>query len=155
MGVCGRPPLRGKIHNNRMISIFRPDEPTPQAMGPLEIAVMEVVWNHGESAVRDVVDRLARPLAYTTVMTTLDRLYKKGLLERRKIERAFLYSARLSRAEWGQKRAGEFVAGLMTSPDSGRDLLVSCLVDAVGHDEQLLDELEKKIRERRKELRRS
>ncbi len=138
-----------------MISIFRPDEPTPQALGPLEVAVMEIVWEHGESAVREVVDRLARPLAYTTVMTTLDRLYKKGLLERRKIDRAFLYSARLSRAQWGQKRAGEFVAGLMTGRDTGRDLLISCLVEAVGHDEQLLDDLEKKIRQRRKELKRS
>jgi predicted transcriptional regulator len=138
-----------------MISLFRSDEPTPQALGPLEVAVMEIVWEHGESVVRDVVDRLGRPLAYTTVMTTLDRLYKKGLLERRKIERAFLYSARLSRAQWGQKRAGEFVAGLMAGRDTGRDLLISCLVEAVGHDEQLLDELEKKIRQRRKELKRS
>jgi predicted transcriptional regulator len=138
-----------------MISFFRPDEPTPQALGPLEIAVMEIVWERGESAVRDVVDRLPRPLAYTTVMTTLDRLYKKGLLERRKMERAFLYSARLSRAQWGQKRAGEFVAGLMSGRDTGRDLLISCLVEAVGHDEQLLDELEKKIRQRRRELKRS
>jgi predicted transcriptional regulator len=138
-----------------MISLFRQDDATPQALGPLEVAVMEIVWERGESAVRDVVDLLTRPLAYTTVMTTLDRLYKKGLLARRKSDRAFLYSARLTRAEWGQKRAGEFVAGLMAGRNTGRELLISCLVDAVGHDERLLDELEKKIRQRRKELKRS
>ncbi len=137
-----------------MIALFRKDEPSQQ-LGPLEIAVMEIVWSRGESAVRDVVDLLERPLAYTTVMTTLDRLYKKGLLERRKCERAFRYSARLSRAEWEQKRAGEFMAGLLTGRHQERELLISCLVDAVGHDEGLLDELERKIRQRRRELKRS
>jgi len=114
---------------------------------------MELLWRRGESNVRDVADRLERPLAYTTVMTTLDRLFKKGLLNRRKDQRAFLYSPRFSRAEWEQKRAGDFVAGFLEAPVPARDLLVSCLVEAVGqHDEALLDELEKRIRNRRKEL---
>jgi len=138
-----------------MIVLFPNGEPAPRPLGPLELAVMEIVWERGESAVRDVADVLARPLAYTTVMTTLDRLYKKGLLARRKAERAYLYSARLSRAEWERKRAGQFVTGLLTAPDPGRELLISCLVDAVGHDERLLDEMERKIRQRRRELRRS
>ena len=69
-----------------MIPLLRNEEPTPQPLGPLEVAVMEILWQRGESAVRDVVDRLERPLAYTTVMTTLDRLYKKALLDRRKYE---------------------------------------------------------------------
>jgi predicted transcriptional regulator len=137
-----------------MIALFRKNQPGPQPLGPLEIAVMEIVWEREESAVRDVVDRLARPLAYTTVMTTLDRLYKKNLLTRRKGDRAFLYSARFSRSEWEQKRAGALVAGLLQEEDPARQMLISCLVDAVGHDERLLDELEKKIRQRRKELKR-
>ena len=136
-----------------MLSLFRNDEASLQPLGPLEVAVMEVLWARGESAVRDVVDRLERSLAYTTVMTTLDRLFKKGLLDRRKSERAFLYTPRLTRAEWEQKRAGNFVAGFLTLRQPGRDLLISCLVEAVEqHDAQLLDELEQKIRARRKEL---
>jgi predicted transcriptional regulator len=125
----------------------------PPALGPLEIAVMEVLWEHGESNVHDVSEKLGRPLAYTTVMTTLDRLFKKGLLVRRKFDRAFLYSPAFSRAEWDHKRAGDFVAGFLSVPEPSRDLLISCLVEAVGrHDEALLDELEKKIQLRRKEL---
>ncbi len=109
---------------------------------------METLWTQGEGNVRDVIDRLGRPLAYTTVMTTLDRLYKKGLLTRRKSERAFIYSAALTREEWEHKRTGDFVAGFL-SPE----LLISCLVEAVGqHDKALLDDLEKKIRLKRKEL---
>lgn len=125
----------------------------PVALGPLEIAVMEIVWEHGESNVHDVLEKLPRPLAYTTVMTTLDRLFKKGLLERRKALRAFLYQARLSQREWEQKRAGEVLAAFFTGPAPAGELLVSCLVDAVEQqDEQLLDELERRIRARRKEL---
>lgn len=122
-------------------------------LGPLEAGVMDVLWEHGEANVHQVMPLLARPLAYTTVMTTLDRLYKKGLLERRKEERAFLYSPRFTRLEWERKRAGDFLSGFLERPQASGELLISCLVDAVGkHDEALLDELERKIRERRKEL---
>jgi predicted transcriptional regulator len=123
------------------------------ALGPLEIAAMEILWAAGESSVHDVMPKLARPLAYTTVMTTLDRLYKKGLLERRKSDRAFLYAPRYSRAEWEQLRAGAFVAGFFQGPRNSGELLASCLVEAVTRqDAALLDELERKIRDKRKEL---
>ena len=127
----------------------------PIALGPLEMAVMEIVWSRPASSVHDVAGNLDRPLAYTTVMTTLDRLYKKGLLERRKSERAFVYSARRSRGEWQREQAGDLVAGLLADPRHSSELLISCLVDAVGqHDQALLDELERKIRVKRKELKR-
>lgn len=131
-----------------MIGLFKNRTPAHQPLGPLEVAVMETMWTRGEGNVRDVIDRLGRPLAYTTVMTTLDRLYKKGLLARRKSERAFIYSAALTREEWDHKRTGDFVAGFLS-----HELLISCLVEAVGqHDKALLDDLEKKIRLKRKEL---
>src|SRR5579884_2193977 len=133
-----------------MIGFFKRSGAAPKlrlvGLGPLEVTVMDVLWERGESNVRDVVRDLARPLAYTTVMTTLDRLFKKGLLERRRIDRAFLYSARWSREELQQRHAAEFVAGLLAGPKQSSDLLLSCLVEAVGrHDEALLDELERKI----------
>ncbi len=126
---------------------------TQDALGHLEMQVMEVLWTHGESNVHDVVPRLGRPLAYTTVMTTLDRLFKKHLLVRRKSERAFLYAPRWTRQEWERKRTGDFVAGFLASPQASGDLLISSLVDAVGqYDEALLEELEKRIRSKRREL---
>lgn len=116
---------------------------------------MEVLWGAGESSVRTVADHLDRPLAYTTVMTTLDRLYKKGLLERRKSDRAFLYSPKLSRDDFARARAGDLVADFLAGPQTSRDLLVSCFLDAVGrHDDEVLGELEEKIRRQRKQLRR-
>src|SRR5438874_11804095 len=110
---------------------------------------MEVLWRNGEANVHDVAGRLDRPLAYTTVMTTLDRLYKKGLLDRRKFERAFFYSPRLSRDEWEQKQAREVLAELPSQS------LISCLVEVVeAQDEAPLDERDKRIRMRRRPLQR-
>src|ERR1700683_3301408 len=100
----------------------------PPALGPLEIAVMDILWDRGESNVHDVIERLGRPLAYTTVMTTLDRLYKKGFLIRHKSARAFLYSTRQTRLEFEQKRAGEFVAGFLNGPEPAGVVLIFCLV---------------------------
>src|ERR1017187_2314993 len=100
--------------------------PSPaQPLGRLETSVMEILWGRGESNVRDVAEHLNRPLAYTTVMTTLDRLFKKGLLDRRKLDRAFLYLPRFSRAQWEQKRAGDFMAGFLNGPEPGREMLIS------------------------------
>src|SRR3974390_1248560 len=100
-----------------MMGLFKDRAPEPQPLGPLEVTVMEILWTRGESNVRDVVDRLDRPLAYTTVMTTLDRLFKKGLLSRRKFDRAFIYSPALDRAQWEHQRTGDFVAGFLATAE--------------------------------------
>jgi predicted transcriptional regulator len=122
-------------------------------LGPLEVETMEVVWTYGANNVREVARRMRRELAYTTVMTTLDRLYKKGLLDREMCERAFVYAPKLSREEWDRRRAGEMMSGFLTGPVESRDMLLSCLVDAVGtHDAMLLDELERKVQLKREEL---
>ncbi len=142
-----------------MVSIFpqrRSDESDSAqslALGPLELSVMEVVWQTGACNVRDVVQQLDRELAYTTVMTTMDRLYKKGLLDRTKCDRAFLYSERISKDAWERQRTDDLLAGFLTGTQPSRELLLSCLVDAVGeHDPDLLDQLEAKIQSKRRAL---
>ncbi|MGH9519072.1 MAG: BlaI/MecI/CopY family transcriptional regulator [Terriglobales bacterium] len=120
-------------------------------LGPLEHDVMEVLWRRGRCNVREVVDALTKSLAYTTVMTTLDRLFKKGLLEREKSERAFVYLPALSRLQWQQRRAGEFLANFFGG--ARPDALISTLVDAVeAYDAELLAELTHKIQAKRREL---
>jgi predicted transcriptional regulator len=123
------------------------------SLGRLEFELMQILWSRGESNVREVVEHLNRPLAYTTVMTTLDRLYKKNLLDRHMPDRAFVYAPRLSREEWDRRRAESFVTSFLADAPASRDLLLSSFLDAVGeHDAVLLDELEKKIQRKRKEL---
>jgi predicted transcriptional regulator len=142
-----------------MVSIFpqrrTEDGETSQslALGPLEYSVMQVVWQIGSCSVRDVVQHLDRDLAYTTVMTTMDRLYKKGLLDRTKCDRAFLYSAHVSKDSWERRRTDDLLAGFLAGTQPSREMLLSCLVDAVGeHDPDLLDELEAKIQSKRRAL---
>ena len=67
---------------------------------------------------RDMIGCLDRRLAYTTVMlTTLDRLFKKGLLDRRRADRAFVYSPRFSKLRIGSGRvAGDLVAEFSLRP---------------------------------------
>lgn len=74
------------------------------ALGDLERAVMEVLWSLEdgvEVTVRDVHARLSaeRDVAYTTVMTVMDRLARKDLVTQEKAGRAYLYRAGASRAE--------------------------------------------------------
>ena len=82
-------------------------------LGELEARVLEILWDAGGWLnTREVLDVLAvkRPLAYTTVMTILVRLWDKGLLERRKDGRAFAYHAVLTREEWTAHRMSELLA---------------------------------------------
>lgn len=70
-------------------------------LAPLELDCMNTLWPLGEATVRDIRDGLAqrRPRAYTTIMTIMDRLARKGVVERRKSGRAYIYRARLTADE--------------------------------------------------------
>jgi predicted transcriptional regulator len=76
---------------------------------------MEVLWTRGECKVREVMRTLDRDLAYTTVMTTLDRLFRKKLLGRRKSGRAYIYSPRITCQEWKDKVARDVVVAVSES----------------------------------------
>jgi predicted transcriptional regulator len=74
-----------------------------RGFGELEAAVMDVVWDMPTTVtVRDVLEKLVqeRPLAYTTVMTVMDNLHRKGVLRRTKDGRAWLYEPTVSRGEY-------------------------------------------------------
>mgnify|MGYP001083720774 CR=1 FL=1 len=83
----------------------------PEIPPPLELACLKVLWNLGEGNVRDVRRELApaRPLAYTTVMTVLDRLARKGAVSRRKVGRAFVYAPQVSRDTLRRLAVGQLV----------------------------------------------
>ena len=123
------------------------------SLGELERDVLAIVWQHGEISVRDACERLGATIAYTTVMTTMDRLFKKRLLGRRKIGRAFVYHATATRQELEGAVANEVMQSLLRA--DGREALpvLSSLVDAVSErDRALLDELERLIREKRRAI---
>ena len=120
-------------------------------LGALEREVMAVVWQAGEINVREAGERLDGSVAYTTVMTTMDRLFKKRLLARRKVGRAFVYSAAATRKEMEGAVATELVQSLLQQHGGEPLPLLSSLVDAVSdRDRALLDDLERLIREKRR-----
>lgn len=113
---------------------------------------MDRLWGGGELSVREVHANHPH-LAYTTVMTTLDRLYKKGLLRRRKDGRAFVYAAALSREDFAAEMARQ--AWRLMGNYAQRDAVLSTFVNAVTEaDARLLDELERLVRCKRREQRR-
>ncbi len=71
-------------------------------LGSLEERIMGLLWQSHPLTVREVAKRLGDKLAYTTIMTTLDRLFKKGLLAREKSGLAWVYEPAMSRAEFHQ-----------------------------------------------------
>jgi predicted transcriptional regulator len=119
-------------------------------LGPLEVQVMETLWNVGEASVLEVQQRLPHKTAYTTVLTTLVRLFRKGLAGRYLQERRYIYAARISAEQWATTAASESIFRFLTTPRLSRELLLSCLMKTVcNHDPTLLPELEKRIRELR------
>ena len=124
-------------------------------LGPLEIQVLECLWRRsGETSVRRLLECFPGA-AYTTLMTTLDRLFKKGLLERTRRGKAFHYVARFSRAGLREHLAKGAIARILGSgPGRGtvRPILSTFVAAVSRKDALLLDELEALIRAERERV---
>ena len=133
----------------------RPSEVASLALGKLEREVLEQIWQRREVSVRDVYLHFEERIAYTTLMTTLDRLYKKRLLHRRKDGRAFLYSAAVGREEFEHGIREDVIDSLFEHGVGEIQPVLACFVDTVSErDRELLDELERLVKEKKRELRR-
>lgn len=122
------------------------------ALGPLETQLMNLLWERGHATVRDVMETEEVSGAYTTVMTTLDRLHKKGLLNRVPEGRAFRYSPAQSETEFNGALVRSAVKRMLGAANSA-SAPISYLVEAISeHDRSLLDELQREIDRKRREL---
>jgi predicted transcriptional regulator len=77
-----------------------------RSFGELESVIMQLVWDHGAPVtVRELFDQLRqeRAIAYTTVMSTMDNLHRKGWLDRAKDGKAYRYTATASRDEYSAR----------------------------------------------------
>lgn len=123
-----------------------------EPLGPLETRLLLAVSNRGTATVRELMDA-GEKCAYTTVMTTLDRLYKKGLLERASEGKAFRYSAKQTQQDFYRSLVKDDLSHLLASSKTP-DLPISFLVDQITSlDEALLDELTKAIAKKKRQLR--
>ena len=147
----GHGPREGTIKLS-MSKWLKPNAASDAAkLGHLERELMEHVWELKEASVSDIQEGLSGRLAYTTIMTTLDRLFKKGILDRRKQGRAFVYFARFSREEFKQNLVRRALDFLISEHREGTAPLMAYLVETFKeHDARLLDELEQMIQQSRK-----
>lgn len=121
-------------------------------LGTLETKLLELLWGQDSAMTVRHVHQAFPELAYTTLMTTLDRLHRKGVLVRRRRGRAFAYEPRCSRDEL----LGEVVSGHVTdllAASGASTAILSTLVHAVGQrDAALLDELDALVQAERARL---
>lgn len=123
------------------------------AFGPLEIRVLNALWaRHAPACVRDLQPQFPG-VAYTTLMTTLDRLFRKGTLSREKSGRAFFYRPKSTQQELISELAGTTFATLLPGDAAFARPILSMFVDTVSErDTALLDDLEELVKARRDEL---
>ncbi len=101
-------------------------------LGSLESAILEVLWASDRPLTpAEVLDELDDDLAYTTVMTVLGRLWKKGLAHRVKAGRAYKYTAAVTEADFSANR---MMAALATSSDA--EATMSHFVDGLDAEQQ-------------------
>ena len=112
--------------------------------------MLEALWQSGSAAtVRDLAPRFDG-VAYTTLMTTMDRLHRKGVLLRETAGRRFSYRPRCSRETLLQDLAGDALAAILGSRGAELRPVVSFFVDAVQReDRDVLEALDAMVRERR------
>ena len=123
-----------------------------QKLGPLETRIVELLWASGKPlAARELVVTL-KGLAYTTIMTTLERLHRKGLVVRHRRGRAFAYQPRWSRSELVKRDFSSRVTELLAAKE-GTSALLLAFVQSVGeHDIALLDTLDELVKSERRRL---
>lgn len=119
-----------------------------ESLGELEAAVLAALSRGDEPlTVREVQLRVKRAkLAYTTILTVLDRLFAKGLVARQKEGRAFLYRAVVSPEQWRGQRAAAVLAGRDEPPS--RAVLLAFLDSAENASPEVLSELAELLAER-------
>jgi predicted transcriptional regulator len=130
---------------------FRPSsQGVKQVLGELEAEVMKLLWEQPDQTVVEVEERLRRKreIAHTTVLTTLDRMHRKGYLIREKHGKAFIYSPRYSREEFERGLAQEVLGALLGGLSESA---LSTFVELVSSDDEKLDRLEALIKEKRGE----
>ena len=126
-----------------------PARPRIDSLGELESSVLEVLWAAKDAlSVRAVGAKLRRRpvLAYTTVLTVLDRLYDKGFVEREKFGRAFMYRPRVAREALMAERA----ANALSRKGPPQNAVLMAFLDTVeSRDPSVLDRLAELIAARR------
>lgn len=123
----------------------------PNSLGELELTLLDVVWKMPDSDARTITAELSdeRTVSLSTVQSTLERLVRKNLLERKKLSHAYRYRASQSRSEL----LGNLLKDVIKLLHDGKAAtILSSFVNVADRlDDNALDELEQLIQHKRKE----
>ncbi len=113
---------------------------------PAELEVLQIIWEHGPSTVREVMNFLepSRPRAYTSVMSLMNVMTEKGLLNQKSKGRAFIYSAKVSRDKTQSSMLSDLLDRVF---DGSANALVAHLLQQAESDSEELSEIHKTIAE--------
>lgn len=119
----------------------RPRQKNPT---PAELEVLQLIWEHGACTVREVMNLLKpqRPRAYTSVMSLMNVMAEKDLLNQKPKGRAFVYSAKVSRDKTQSSMLSDLVNRAF---DGSANALVAHLLEQTGPNSEELDEIHKTI----------
>ena len=116
----------------------------PERLTPLELEIMNILWETGAANVQTVREHLERELAYTTVQTMLNILHRKGRVKRALKDRAYVYKPAVTRTQFVGRHLGDLVDRLF---GGSAESLVMSLVEAKHLTPQKLARLNKLIKE--------
>ncbi|KFZ30056.1 hypothetical protein IDSA_05795 [Pseudidiomarina salinarum] len=96
-------------------------------LGELETLILKLIWESGGGSVKDVYNRVKplRALTQNTVQSTLERLYRKGLLTRKKQGHAFIYASKLTK----EQLTAQLLTQLMAEFDSDPSMTIAAFVE--------------------------
>ena len=124
--------------------LARPPQNT--VLGELEAVVLASLWESGQLSTPQVFDHVGVPrgLAYTTILTILQRLHRKGLVTRQAAGKSHLYAPALSREQFSERRAEALAAALVKLGSAGVSAFLS---EASRLDPDFLDDLRARLEE--------
>ncbi len=126
---------------------FKRNKPSP--FGDLEEKVMEVLWKKGNATVSEVKKALKDEFAHTTIMTILDRLYKKGILKREKEGKGYRYFPIVSKEEFERMVAKKVVKDITKTNPSLAIAAFEGIVENLSKED--IEKLKKLIEEKENE----
>jgi predicted transcriptional regulator len=120
-------------------------------LGELETEIMHILWRQGEGSVREVVQTLSqtRNIAFNTVMTVMNRLVEKGLLDKVKRDNVYIYQPLYSQQEFASQVSRAVLEGVL---DNYGNLAISSFVDLLDHiDMEKLGYLRRLLQEKQRQ----
>jgi len=126
-----------------------------QVLGDLEKGIMAILWARGEATGREILDEIksSRDIAFTTVLTVIERLVKKGLVEKTRGESVYIYRPRYTKDEFTKQVSQEVLKGVM---EISRGSAIASFVDLLADtDPEELERLSRLIETKRQEMKKT